>query len=229
MSPIPVLFTTVNVKATIRNTLGDSRVRRVKSLRTRLSARFQIGPWRRPGIEGLDVALAESLHWTRGGTFIELGGNDGLQASNSFLLEQELGWRGVLIEAVPELAAEARRNRPNAVVVCAAASSSSQASLVGMMYQDLTSKVRAEAKDLLVATTTLSTVIDHVLGGVAPDLITVDVEGYELEVLAGLDLERHCAKWILVETDSPEAVDEVLSSYRRLAQLSFHDYLYERV
>jgi FkbM family methyltransferase len=217
----------VNTKRLIRNTLGDRRVRRLKSLRTRLSSNLDLGPWRRPGLNNLDVLLAEAIGWSRGGTFIELGGNDGLQASNSFLLERELGWRGVLIEAIPELAAEAQRNRPEAIVVCAAASSSTRCAIIGMEYEDLTSKVRAGANDLMVATTTISTVIDDVTHGNVPDLLSIDVEGHELEVIAGIDLERHRPNWILVETDSPEAVSRALDCYKCMAQLSHHDYLYE--
>jgi FkbM family methyltransferase len=217
----------VSTKRMIRNTLGDRRVRRLKSLRTRASSNLGVGPWRRPGINNLDVLLADAIGRLRGGTFIELGGNDGLQASNSFLLEQELGWRGILIEAIPELAAEAQRNRPDAIVVCAAATSSTQCAIIGMEYADLTSKVRAGANDVMVATTTISTVIDRVTPGDAPDLLSIDVEGHELEVIAGLDLDRHRPNWILVETDSPESVSHALACYTRVAQLSFHDYLYE--
>jgi FkbM family methyltransferase len=217
----------VNTKRLIRNTLGDRRVRRLKSLRTRLSSNLDLGPWRRPGLNNLDVLLAEAIGWSRGGTFIELGGNDGLQASNSFLLERELGWRGVLIEAIPELAAEAQRNRPEATVVCAAASSSTRCEIIGMEYEDLTSKVLAGANDLMVATTTISTVIDSVTQGNAPDLLSIDVEGHELEVIAGIDLERHRPNWILVETDHPEVVGCALHCYKCMAQLSYHDYLFE--
>jgi FkbM family methyltransferase len=201
-------------------------VRRLKSFRTRVSSNFDVGPWRRPGLDRLDVLLAEAIGWPPGGTFIELGGNDGLQASNSFLLERELGWRGILIEAIPQLAAEAQRNRPEAIVICAAASSSAQCGIIGMAYQDLMSKVLAGANDLMVATTTISTVIDQVAEGKAPDLLSIDVEGHELEVLGGLDLERHHPRWILIETDRPEVVSQALAGYEQVAQLSFHDYLY---
>jgi len=218
----------VSTKRMIRNTLGDRSVRRVKSLRTRVSSNLGVGPWRRPGINKLDVLLADAIGRLRGGTFIELGGNDGLQASNSFLLERELGWRGILIEAIPELAAEAQRNRPDAIVVCAAATSSNRSAIIGMEYEDLTSKVHAGASDFMVATTTISTVIDHVMSGDAPDLLSVDVEGHELEVIAGLDLARHRPRWILVETDSPESVSRALAGYTCVAQLSYHDYLYEQ-
>lgn len=229
MSPRSELASTfpVTTKRLIRNTVGDRTVRRIKSFRTRASSNLGVGPWRRPGINNLDVLLADAIGRLRGGTFIELGGNDGLQASNSFLLERELGWRGILIEAIPELAAEAQRNRPDAMVVCAAASSSTRTAIIGMEYHDLTSQVRAGANDVMVATTTISTVIDHVGSGDAPDLLSIDVEGHELEVIAGLDLDRHRPNWILVETDNPESVGRALACYACVAQLSFHDYLYE--
>ena len=214
------------VKRTVRRTLGHSKVRRIKSMRTRLSASLNVGPWRRPGLEGMDVLLADALAWQRDGTFLELGGNDGFQASNTYLLERELGWRGVLIEAIPQLAAEARHNRPLATVVCAVASGSTRASIVGMDDQDLTSKVTDGAGSVLVATTTLSTVIDLANDGCAPDLLSIDVEGHEAEVLAGLDLKRHRPQWILVETDHPRDIGDLLGPYALVAQLSHHDYLF---
>lgn len=217
----------MNTKRLIRNSLGDRRVRRIKSLRTRASAHLNLGPWRRPGLQGLDKILADAIGWAEGGTFIELGANDGLQASNTFLLEQELSWRGILIEPIPQLAAEAQRNRPRSTVICAAASSSNQCNIVSMAYEDLTSRVNpVGGGGVSVATTTLSTVIGCVANGQAPDLLSVDVEGHELDVLAGLDLSRHRPRWILVESDKPEQVAKVLPGYSLTAQLSYHDYLF---
>lgn len=213
----------------VRNTLGDSRVRRIKSVRTRISSKTHIGPWRRPGLSGMDVDLANALGWPRGGTFIELGGNDGLQASNSYLLERELGWDGVLIEAIPELAAEARRNRPGTTVVCAVVSASERCDVVGMDDHDLTSVVSPDPSRLMVATTTLSTVIDRVLDGHPPELLSVDVEGHEMAVLAGLNLERHRPRWILIETALVDGVSRALSCYELVQQLSYHDYLFRLV
>lgn len=204
-------------------------MRWVKSVRTRTSARFKIGPWRRPGLNGLDIQLAEAIGWEREGTFIELGGNDGLQGSNTFLLENELGWRGIVIEAVPQLAAEAYRNRPQATVICAAASQSSECSVIGMAYRDLMSRVVSGPADMMVATVTLSSVIDCVAGGTAPELLSIDVEGHELAVLAGLDLSRHRPTWVLVETDQPDEVGKLLIGYEFREKLTFHDYLYKRI
>ncbi|MGV0720492.1 FkbM family methyltransferase, partial [Mycolicibacterium elephantis] len=226
--PRPTLIVPfMTLKQWMRDTVGDRRVRQIKAFRTRIACKFEVGPWRRPGLNGLDVRLAEALGWQQGGTFIELGGNDGLQQSNSFLLERELGWRGILIEGVPELAAEAAHNRSKATVVCAAVTGSSKSSVVAMNNEDLVSTVSSATGQLCVATTTLSAVIDVILKGHAPDLISIDVEGFEMDVLSGLDLTRHRPRWILIETKKRDEVSNVLINYAIAAQLSGHDYLFE--
>lgn len=215
------------VKQWVRDTFGAHRVRRIKAIRTRVACKFDVGPWRRPGLDAIDVRLAEAFSWVQGGTFIELGGNDGLQFSNTLMLERELGWRGVLIEGIPELAAEAVRNRPAATVICAAATSEANSGIITMNNDDLVSKISHARGPVCVASTTLATVIEDVLEGVAPDFLVIDVEGFELEVLAGLDLERHKPRWILVETNHKDDVGAVLVGYELVSQLSYHDYLYK--
>src|SRR5882672_6906915 len=68
-------------------------------------------------LNDLDRKLAKYLDY-RSGTFIEAGANDGLNQSNTYWFERFRGWRGILIEAVPEKAEECRRNRPLAQVFC---------------------------------------------------------------------------------------------------------------
>lgn len=216
-------------KGWLRSSYGDYRVRRIKSLRTQIACKLNVGPWRRPGLNGLDVRLADSVDWLRQGTFIELGGNDGLQQSNSFLLERELDWTGILIEGIPELAGEALRNRPKATVVCAAVTSTSKFGIVAMDNKDLVSAISGAPNRVCVATTTLSTVIDTVADGKAPDLLSIDVEGFEMDVIDGLDLTKHRPRWILVETKKKDEVGEALTGYELMAQLSHHDYLYRLI
>ena len=52
----------------------------------------------------------------RDGYFLEIGGGDGLWISNTLLLEQELGWTGILVE--PTKAYEKLiKNRPNCICI----------------------------------------------------------------------------------------------------------------
>ena len=59
------------------------------------------------------------------------------------------------------------------------------------------------------------------------DFFSLDVEGFEVDVLKGLDLSRHRPDFIIVETRGIDDVTHVLSShYDLIATLSHHDYLF---
>jgi hypothetical protein len=59
------------------------------------------------------------------------------------------------------------------------------------------------------------------------ELLSLDVEGAELDVLRGIDFSRHAPALILIETKEPSRVAEALGDrYALLDQFSHHDYLF---
>jgi hypothetical protein len=75
----------------------------------------------------------------------------------------------------------------------------------------------------------LSNVLDE-LGIANVDFFSLDVEGFELEVLKGLDLSRHAPRFLLIETEQLEAVTEFLGPrYAMIEALSHHDFLFRRI
>jgi FkbM family methyltransferase len=144
--------------------------------------------------------------------FVEAGANDGYTLSNTYALERK-GWTGLLIEAIPDLAAECQALRKKAQTVnCALVEPGYPDSHVTMTYSDVCSLVKGtnpdrEARiqtgintpyDVRVPARTLDQVlqetgINHV------DLLSLDLEGYEPQALQGLDLERWASDWILIE------------------------------
>lgn len=52
----------------------------------------------RPGLDGLDTRLEAYLEVGHPGFFVEIGANDGYLQSNTWFLEKEFGWHGILIE-----------------------------------------------------------------------------------------------------------------------------------
>jgi hypothetical protein len=79
---------------------------------------------------------------------------------------------------------------------------------------------------------TLSSILDEA-GSPEVDLLSLDVEGFEASALAGLDLDRHAPRFILVEIVDEDverpAIDEVLGDrYVEHSWLSPRDLLYMR-
>ena len=73
---------------------------------------------------------------------MEAGANDGWTDSNTYYLEAIRGWTGVLVEGIPELAEECRRQRPRSRVFnCALADESQAGETVTMRYGDRVSLV----------------------------------------------------------------------------------------
>ena len=60
----------------------------------------------------------------RGGTYVEIGGSNGVHASNTLFFEQHLNWTGVLIEPTPCGRCVLPYTRPNDLIINAAACAS---------------------------------------------------------------------------------------------------------
>ena len=153
-----------------------------------------------------------------------------------------------MVEPVPEKAEECRLNRPNATVVNSALGSPEQHGTdVSLTYCDLMTVAQdadlqgrkradhiatgSQIQDLTpyefsVSCRTLSSLLDaHGFDEI--DLLSLDVEGYEIPVLEGLDFDRHRPRYVLVEARSEEAIDRILAPhYTMIAKLSHHDKLY---
>lgn len=204
----------------------------------------------------LDVKMEPYLR-RRNGFFIEAGGNDGIRQSNTLYFEKYLGWRGLLIEAVPALAERCRSNRPKCIVEnCALVSSAYHQAEIEIHYRDLMSIIKGGAlgpaeeerylregktflkKDdqpysIMVPARTLNAVLDkHRIGRV--DLLSLDVEGYEAEVLMGIDFEKHRPEHILIEVRKEHVIESLLKPwYREVAVIhqstGYADKLYKRM
>lgn len=205
-----------------------------------------------PGRGALDQRVLAHLGGKRGGVFIEAGAYDGVDQSNTWHLERRLGWHGLLVEPIPEMAALCRRFRRAPVEACALGSFAQEGSALRLRFGGLMTtaegatprrlhggSVTTHAEqgaaaagrsgyDFDAPIVALSTLIDrHALGPV--DLLSLDVEGLEESVLGGLDLARHRVDHILIETTNPQLVATILGErYALVARLANHDYLFRR-
>ena len=233
--------------------VGDAYLRARRAQRRRARHRAEARGDRRlsrPSLHQMADRLDAYLDLD-GGFFVEAGANDGFEQSNTYHLERFRGWRGLLVEPIPELYREAVAERPASTVVnCALVPFDHPETTVEMRYGNLMSTVvgahgsdadeRAyvapafllgleRERKVRVPARPLSAVLDEID---APeiDFMSLDVEGFEAQVLRGLDLTRHAPRFLLVElNERREDIEAILGErYVAVEQLTPGDVLYAR-
>src|SRR4051794_21291491 len=231
LTRVPPL-TSDRLRETILKSYKAAKWRRAQLAERLGSARFS-----KPAMGKMDVQLAEILG--SGGVFVEAGANDGFRQSNTYYLERFCGWTGVLVEPIPALATLAQERRSAQVFNCAVVGGDYGADTVTIRYGDLMSGIGADlteaswgwedAYDVVAPARTLTSLLDEAgLGRI--DLLSLDVEGYEASVLAGLDLGRFHPRFVLLEVLQGDlaSMRELLPGYEVVHWLTDHDALLTR-
>lgn len=154
------------------------------------------------------------------GTFVEIGGYDGIVGSNTYFLEKYLNWDGIVVECNPFIVEKCRSNR-NCIVVDKAIYEKSNEKIkftipCGKDIKDgiqqlcgLTNHIRennfkdfkhsyAKTKEIYVDTKNINDLLKENNINVI-DYMSIDIEGYELNVLKTIDFNVYKIMYIGVE------------------------------
>lgn len=187
------------------------------------------------------------------GFFVQAGGNDGYSNDPTYHLEKVLGWTGIIAEPLP-IHRLCKKNRPSSVIYNCAVGSfdnpSRTASFVdcnamsfvaGSINNDKewieagerTQKIKS--KIVSVPIKPIQELIDdyfksNKLRNI--DLLVADTEGYEFEVVKGLDFAKNSPRYILLEihkNSELKLIREFLSGkgYDMVKEMDQRDFLFE--
>ena len=136
-----------------------------------------------------DLWILAQTNRKRNGYFVEFGATNGLDGSNTWLLESEFQWTGILAEPARKYHANLANNRT--CIIDHRAISNSSTVLVPFREREegylssllMNSKIEKNSIDYMVQTVSL---LDLLIEHQAPkkiDYISIDVEGHELPIL----------------------------------------------
>jgi FkbM family methyltransferase len=167
--------------------------------------------------DGEDMILRRMFENRRAGFYVDVGAHDPFRFSNTCYFHRR-GWRGVNIDASPAAIAAFERSRPADTNICSGiaetpgkltfhrfnepalntfdpALAAARAALPGYWLLDRTEVDVRRLDDVLSS---------HVPAGQTIDFLSVDVEGFDLEVLRSNDWDRFRPKALLVEARDAE-------------------------
>ncbi|KAL7545191.1 hypothetical protein ACHAWF_008542 [Thalassiosira exigua] len=179
------------------------------------------------------------------GTYLEMGGFDGIWFSNSYVFNKALGWKGVLVELIEENYDKMVENRPKEIAnihagVCGSTRTlhsvrAGPLSAVGGIYELAAPSFRERWwKNIALDSPDIRKIkcdtLDRLLLKHAPnvtffDFFSLDVEGAELTVLESTDFDRVRFGIIFVEASSYDNVKNLVM--RRFLERKGYTYLFD--
>jgi FkbM family methyltransferase len=173
-----------------------------------------------------DLFVLNELGYKKNGYFVEFGATDGVSLSNTYMLEKEFAWSGILAEPSKFWQPELLKNRRAHIETKCVWSLSGETLLFNQAVigelstidafsgSDSLSASRAEGTKYEVATISLNDLLTKYEAPEIIDYLSIDTEGSEYEILKQFDFDQHKFSVITCEhngTDDREKIFQLLS------------------
>lgn len=158
-----------------------------------------------------DIFVLAELGMKRNGYFVEFGATNGVDLSNTYLLEKEYGWTGILAEPAKCWHGALHQNRQSHIETKCVWSRSNASlefsetdmpelsTLLSYSSCDFHAETRKKGISYPVETISLSDMLEKYNAPAAIDYLSIDTEGSEFDILSNFDFDRYQIKVITCE------------------------------
>jgi FkbM family methyltransferase len=174
---------------------------------------------------GQDIHLAEKIYkHKKNGFFVEIGAYDGVDMSNTYLLENKYEWKGLCVECNPFWYSKLIQNRPNCYTSNYAIFNEDDKILPFINddtggcsgFFETNSHTHILNKPIIdVTTKKLTTILDMYNAPNFIEFLSIDTEGSEYEILNAHDFNKYIFGYICVEHNY---IEENRKKIRQLLQ-----------
>ena len=167
---------------------------------------------------GQDMLIKDNFFKNnKSGFFVEIGAYDGIEGSNCYHFEKFMNWEGIAVEASPLQFEKLKKNRNCKLINLALGSENKQvefyevaegftqmSGINNINFQNSLQRIKKNSDSKInkidIECKTFDKLIpnDQII-----DLISIDIEGNELDVLKSIDFDKYQIKVIILENNVP--------------------------
>jgi FkbM family methyltransferase len=159
-----------------------------------------------------DLEVLNYYNHKTNGFFIEIGASDGIELSNTYLLETKYNWKGICVEPIPYRFNSLCNNRPNSFccnnavynrsdldVIFDIANNGDGLSGISDNIDCHKEKVNSNKTQITVKTISFNDLLEKYNAPLFIEYLSLDTEGSELEILKSVNLNKYIFGIIHVE------------------------------
>ena len=188
---------------------------------------------------GQDYFVGGILMHNQRGFFVDVGAKDGVDNSNTFLLEKSLNWSGICVEPHPDLFQICQQERTcHSINVACSNSKENNLDFVKYMqkpyghsglletftHTEALKKVKHEI--ISVTTLTLTEILEKYNAPRLIDYLDIDTEGHEESVLKSIDFDKYEFRYLSCEvypdTERFEKISNFLAEQNYIPLFQLH-------
>ena len=161
---------------------------------------------------GQDLKVLEFYKYKNNGFYVEIGASDGINLSNTYLLEKNYNWKGICVEPIPnnfKLLCENRKksfcckyavyNKSNMDVIFDIANNFDLLSGISNDINKDNGIIHENKTQIIVKTITFNDLLEKYNAPLFIDYLSLDTEGSEFEILKSVNLKKYIFGIIDVE------------------------------